>query len=65
MLLEGVQSREILLLIGSGPDSMGKHLKLQGLNLEVEDWSHQVVAVSLVCVREFDLIQFVFNHELA
>ena len=45
----------------------GRHLlrqivQLEILRLEVELWSHEIVAVSLVSLREFHLVYFVLDH---
>jgi hypothetical protein len=53
------------LVVSIGSHMLGKHLKLQGLHLKINLRVHQIVTVSLVCLRKFNFIQFVLNHEFA
>jgi hypothetical protein len=44
---------------------LGQVMKLKILRLEIQLRSHQIIPISLICLREFNLIYLVFNHEFA
>jgi hypothetical protein len=59
MLFEMVKCLMIVLPCGH---LMRQCVKLQVLGLKVELRSHQIVPISLICLWEFNLVYFVFNH---
>ena len=56
---------ECIVVVFSCGHLMSQCMKLEILSLKILLWSQKIVSISLVSVREFNLIYFVFNHQFA